>query len=247
MLKLIIGLIGSLFLFPVFALECERLKPADNPDISYQLREAGTRCEGFYRSNVGHANLEVVSLLYTPLQYDLSKDKALHIRSPKIKTSAVLIQAIGIPLKLYYRMDAQIAPGKSLHWPLMLLKQEKIQARSLGLFGRLAHSSKVFVPLQVQRDGELQKPVSQTLTLSLRSSVDVEQLRWRYASVRANNCHTWHDWIEVSPPYGRRFRSGRAMNLTLPSMKGQQMCVEVAAQSRNEEWLKQLLRIQLNN
>lgn len=235
--SLIAVLLISFLSFPAAALECVSLKTVVDDSIAYRLRENDTRCEGFYRSNIGNPSLEVVSLLYTPLDYNLSKDKRLQIIAPTIKQQKVHLKVLGIPLKLYYRLDAEIAAGKAFNWPLEILAQENIQARHLGLVGQLADD--LFVPLSVNTT-----QASDTAQLSLRSSVDVIKAQWRYAEVKQEDCSHWADWQDLQPRYGKLFRSGRAINIDLPSAKTAQICLEVAAQPRNGEWLKQLLRIQ---
>jgi len=220
-------------------LECVSVKAAQDDTIAYRLRENDSRCEGFYRSNIGNPSLEVVSLLYTPLSYNLRKDKSLQLSAPHIKNQTVHLKVQGIPLKLYYRLDAKIPVGKTFNWPLDILAQEKIHARNLGVLGQL--ENEVFVPLRINSAQS-----SESAQLSLRSSVDVTKAQWRYAEVKQENCSDWADWKDLQPRYGKLFRSGRAIHINLPKLQSQQICVEVAAQPRNGEWLKQLLRVQLN-
>ncbi len=240
--NLLISMLLLLITLPAAGFECVAVEGVEDDSISYRLREDNF-CEGFYRSNLGTPGLEVVSLLNSPLDYDLERDMLLRISAPQIKAQAVRVSVVGIPLKLYYRLDAEIAPGGSLHWPLDILVQEKIQARNLGLVGRLSDAESILVPLSVNSVD--QAVAVQPAQLSLRSSVDVDKVQWRYAEVDSDNCGNWSDWQAVQPKYGKVFRSGRPISLTLPSLPSAQLCVEVAAQPSTGEWLKQLLRIQV--
>ncbi len=96
------------------------LTPETNPSIQYRKRTDNLRCEGFYRADVSTiGSLDVVGLLQRPLRFGAGNE-VLSIRAAP-KNQRVLVRGQGIPVKLYYRLDAELAPGGALRWPTDLL------------------------------------------------------------------------------------------------------------------------------
>ena len=215
------------------------LSPVSNPATAYEQRVA--RCEGFYRSKVSVGNLEVVGLMLGRLDFDLTQTKFLQITSPAVTNQLILIRAVGIPLKTYYRLDAELVPNGSFRWPIHeVLARAKLSGRKIGLSGRLADHPDVYVPLAVDTQ------YSKDTLLTLRASLDVGKVMWRYAEMDKGACFKLGAWQEVDHPRG--FRSGDAIEIQLPNDHFSQLCVEVAAEPRNSgNWLKRLLHVQLGN
>ncbi len=214
------------------------LTPETNPSIQYRQRADDLRCEGFYRAEVSTiGSLDVVGLLLRPLRYGTGNE-VLSIRAVP-KNQRVLVRGQGIPVKLYYRLDAELAPGGTLRWPTDLLQRQGIDSQQVGLYGRLVERTDWYVPLDV--GGKQPPPVRPRLLL--RAAVDTEEVLWRYAEVAGERCGAMTDWQKLATPLG--FAGGEAILIELHQVKHRRLCLEVAARTRREgEWLKRLVRIQ---
>ncbi|MCI5132200.1 MAG: hypothetical protein D3904_11930 [Candidatus Electrothrix sp. EH2] len=239
-----ISILLSLYLsgLPVEAsqLPCPNLKGVDDSAIAYTQR--GNRCEGFYQSPVS-GSLNLVGLLYGMLDSDSCSNKTLRINAPQIGKEQVHIQAIGIPLKTYYRLDAWLEPGEEFIWPLEIIKKMHLRAEDIGLFGQPVSEPEVYVPLTVGRN-TTDKP----LNLIIRSSVDVDTVLWRSSRMNKRQCGQPEDqWQPIEPDWADRFFSGDAIQLTLNEQKDN-FCIEFAAQTAGSAtWLKLPLKIQLRD
>ena len=215
------------------------LAPVHDQATAYKLR--ASRCEGFYRSQVSVGTLEVVGLMQGRLDFDPTLTEALQITSPLVTDQTVTVRAVGIPLKTYYRLDAEVAPNGRFHWPVReVLARQRLSGSKIGLFGRLANDPNIYVPLTVGATG------SREILLTLRASVDVDKVEWRYAEGHGSVCSKLGSWQEIHHPRG--FRSGQAIEVGLPTVKSRQLCVEVAASRKSRgDWLKQMLHVQIGN
>lgn len=213
------------------------LTPESNPAIQYRQRGGDLRCEGFYRASVSSGTLEVVGLLRRPLRFGVGDD-VLRIGSP-VRDRQVLVRGQGIPVKLYYRLDAELAPGGRLRWPVRLLRKQGIGPQRIGLHGRLADRPDWYVPLDIVGS---QPPVVRPHLL-VRAAVDIEEVLWRHAPVADGRCEVMTDWKRLAAPAG--FAGGEAISIDLPSGADRQLCIEVAARTRRDgDWLKRLVKIQ---
>lgn len=64
-----------------------------------------------------------------PLRYRAGEE-VLHIESP-LRERRILVRGQGIPVKLYYRLDAVLQPGQGLRWPTSLLLEQGIDCRGV--------------------------------------------------------------------------------------------------------------------
>lgn len=221
---------------PAVALDCREagVTPARNATIAYQARSNDNRCEGFYLAEVGSPSLEVVGLTLGHPDFHPKRNKVLALSAP-VKAK-LRIQAIGIPLKLYYRMDAELDADATFQWPLDLLAARKLSGRQVAVSARRTDDADVYVPLQWPGSGK--QPV-----LVLRASTNVSTVMWRYAASTNAACDKLGEWETLDAPRG--FRGGQAIPLELPATASH-LCVEAAAQPRRgNTWLKRLVRIQL--
>ncbi len=216
------------------------LKPVDNPAVAYKKRN--NRCEGFYQPDVSSGSLDLVSLLYGRLNFNPTHDKILHITSPKVRSKQIHIQAVGIPRKTYYRLDAWLQPGGSFEWPLDIAKKEHLQDNHIGLFGQLSDKREIYAPITVINPNN--RLSSTSLILTLRSSVDIGSVMWRKNSITEQQCDlSKAEWQTIQPAFGDRFISGEAIELSLPDQKDN-FCIEFAAQTiGSASWLKLPLEI----
>jgi hypothetical protein len=221
---------------------CLNLTPVANPVIAYTLR--GNLCEGFYQASVSAGSLDLVSLLHGQLTFTPGQNTPLRITSPDVHQQAIHVQAVGIPLRTYYRLDALLQPGGTLDWPLNIVNGMSVRPDQIGLFGQLANDEGSYVPLAVT--GATAAPAA-PLNLILRSSVDVSVVRWRHNVMRGMQCDlSQSDWQSIAPSSGGRFFAGQPIALSLPPQQNN-FCIEFAAQNADfANFLKLLLNIRMN-
>ncbi|WP_339136637.1 MAG: hypothetical protein WGN25_02020 [Candidatus Electrothrix sp. GW3-4] len=219
-------------------LPCLNLTAVDNPSIAYTQR--GDRCEGFYQSPVSAESLSLVSLLYGRLDFDGHHNDSIQIVAPQIKTQQVHIQAVGIPLRTYYRLDAWIQPGEKLTWPLNVIDKMQLRLTDIGLLGQPVAEAKFYTPLMVGDQAIA------PLNMILRSSVDVQTLLWRRSEMNERQCAQHKgEWQNIEPVWGDYFFSGEAILLSLPD-QADNFCIEFAAQTKGSgSWLKLAMGILL--
>jgi len=218
------------------------LTPVENSEIQYKYRQ--NRCEGFYNSKVSAGGIEVVCLIKGEFHFNLEKNEMVEISSPFVRKQPVRVRAVGIPLKTYYRMDAEIAPGAVFSLPVgEILYPQKLSDEKIGIFGWLEQGTdKIYVP--VASSAKLGKnPNNDKIMLYLRTSTDVENVKWRTAAMLKGICATPDEWKDTQKP---SYRSGQAIPIALPEAKA--LCVEVAAKEKNSAlWLKRNIRLLLKD
>ncbi len=217
-----------------------KIKPVDSYKIAYRNR--GNRCEGFYRSKVAAKSIEIVGVVKGSFNFRLKKNEVLEISSTFIKDRPINVRAEGIPIKTYYRMDAIIAPGKILIWPIAdVIYSQRLSTKKIGIYGWVVkEGEKIYVPVSV-----VAKMVSlhqdEKIRLYLRTSVDVESVKWRTSYVIGNACSQFGKWKNTSKPY---YRTGQPIRITLLPGEKEKLCVEVAAkEKRGARWLKRSARV----
>ncbi|CAK8711084.1 hypothetical protein H206_03633 [Candidatus Electrothrix aarhusensis] len=217
-------------------LPCLNLTAVDNPAIAYTQRD--NRCEGFYQSPVAAESLTLVSLLYGRLEFDANSNECLHVIVPQAIRQQVHVQAVGIPLKTYYRMDAWVQPGQDFTWPLDIIGKMRLTPASIGLLGKTIADLEAYTPLALGNQAPL--------NLILRSSVDVRTVLWRISSMNEGQCgQPDKKWEKIEPSWGEQFFSGEGIQLSLPEQR-ENFCIEFAAQTvGSASWLKLFLKILL--
>ncbi len=163
-----------------YAQQCERLPPAPGAG-GYQLRRGSDRCEGIYISPVSGGGLQLVSLTFGRIVYEPERDPTLFIQAPRAASAGLQLQGMGIPIGLYYRLDAALAEGRSFQLPLVaVIKPNRIVASDLGLlaYREAGGGRRIFVPVQVATDpAKYQTP--QASIAVLRPDSDIQNVRWR--------------------------------------------------------------------
>lgn len=228
-----------------FAQECDPLlQPSADKSIQYRSRKG--RCEGLYESSAkgrGLSGLEVVGLTVGVFQFALDKQETIEISSPIVTDEPVNIRSVGIPLRTYFRLDAQLEPGKTLIWPVSdVLLPAQLYAAQIGVYGWLGdNKEEVYVPVSAvgQSVGASQDNV---IRLILRASDDVDRVQWRYAEAVNGSCETLPaDYLKL--PQSSYF-SGQPITIELPATGSRELCVDVAASS-SSGWLKRLVRVRV--
>jgi hypothetical protein len=235
------------YLWPSLALAatCADLPPADG-SIGYRVRSAPTRCEGFYQSPVSGEILELLSFVRHPITFDPHADKALTITAPSLSGTAAqglgdkLVDVVGraLPLHVYYRMDAQLTPGKSLSWPIEdVVVPAGLAPSDLGLIGIMhGQDGPVFVPLDVAAS----KPSAGSggPIITFRPSANLDSLQWRLYSNSAPSA-----WKQVGE--GRTLSAGEPVAIKLDGPPGELLTLEIAAKPGGSEYVRTRFQILL--
>ena len=166
--------------FSALAQFCEAL-PADQSLTSYQYRADPPRCEGIYRSPVsGIGGMTLVSLTYGGVAYDPGRDQDLEISLPIEPVEATLIRGVGVPERLYYRLDAELGPGeRAFRLPLAdVITREKLSPQALGFYGYRTRPGgpKAFIPVSARATGEA---TGTGVVAILRPGSDLYDVEWR--------------------------------------------------------------------
>lgn len=221
-------------------LKCGGLAGLRDSKSGYQSR--GNRCEGLYVSKVGSRSLAAMSFTLGRLRYDLATSPPLQVTAPG-QTEPVNVRAVAIPLKTYYRMDAPLAPGATLRWPLKdVLAPEGLTDSRIGIFGwRGSEENRTLVPLRVISTGATTgKPVP---LLIIQASFDAQKVKWRWGPSHDTRCAAlgaWHDAIQ------RPVAAGWPVAIDLAELPAGTHCLEAVAQSGDStEWSPLKLRIDI--
>lgn len=147
-----IVLISNLYLSALSA-QCDpNLEAADNSTLRYQPR--GNRCEGFYRSKVSAASLELIACTQGDFRFKNEAGEIITLSLPSAGKQSVQVRAQGIPINLYYRMDASLQGSQSLNWevsPVLLKDTRTSRAYNLGLLAFTGEGNqKVYYPVSSQ-------------------------------------------------------------------------------------------------
>jgi len=217
---------------------CEGLRPLEGSQSQY--RQRGNRCEGLYDSDVSTPVIELVSFVSQPVAFDLRAGVELALTTPT-RPGVVYVRAVAKPPRTYYRMDARLATGGTLAWPVAdVLLPEHLAADRLGVFGwYIDRDTNVFVPVTLTAKGA---PRQRSLpALWIRPSFDAEVLKWRTAPSRASVCAIFGPWQDVpSAP-----SAGESVPILLAGVAGPN-CVEVAGRSQStNDWSTLRIRVDM--
>ena len=218
------------------------LSPVESWKLAYRNR--GNRCEGFYRAKVSSGSIDIVGVVNGNFHFELSENEVIEVSTSFIQNQPINVRATGIPLKIYYRMDAQIAPDQKLNWAISdVIFSQKLSAKKIGVFGWIGEEAdKTYVPVTaVAKIGSQAKDGK--IRLYLRASVDIGDTHWRFSKVTDGACDPFGQWERV----GKSYRTGQPISITLAPSKTQKLCVEVAAQEKsNARWLKRSFVVVVN-
>lgn len=211
----------------------------DNSQVAYNKR--GNRCEGTYTSTVSAPGLELVGLTIGKFIYDLKMDEILTITAP-FTDEFLNLRATGIPMKTYYRMDASLSAGEELKWPLKdVIFPKKLSANNIGLVGWTGKGNdKLFVP--VLATPKINNSVTDgKIWIVMRSSADVVQAQWRFATIQNGQTGPLGEWTRCIPA---KYSSGNPIKIFLPSSIKGIVYIEIAAKDkRSDQWFKKNFRI----
>jgi hypothetical protein len=159
---------------------CDTL-PVDESPFRYRFRADAPRCEGMYRSPVsGERGMALVSLTFGQVIYDAAADRYLEIKLPFEPVETTQIRAVGIPERLYYRLDVELGPARSVfRLPLGdVVAPENISPEAFGIYGlrSLAGAQSAFFPVHAHPPGAADKA---EVVAVVRPGADVSDVQWR--------------------------------------------------------------------
>jgi hypothetical protein len=219
------------------------LRPVQGSQSQYKDR--GNRCEGLYVADVGTLTLEILSLTLGDISFPLNPGEVLRVSAPG-SASNLRVRAVAKPPKTYYRLDASLAPGATLNWPIdAVLLPENIGPSRIGIFAfREEGTQRIFVPVQVASSAASNAPASRAILLSVRPSFDADLIKWRWSLHSQGLCSRFAPWQDAST---LSVDAGQSINIPLKGIAGR-ACVEVAAKAHNkDDWptLKLFLELPL--
>jgi len=163
-------------------LDCDNLIVPIPGDLGYQSRSDDVRCEGIYESPVSATGIELVSATIGSIKFDAEENEYAVVEVPKLENydrGPVDIRFVGLPLGLYYRLDARANPGSSMRWSLSPVVQPwQLTSTDLGAFSTATiDTQKVIVPLAIAPPDE--GLLDNIIRLAIRSPFDLESIWWR--------------------------------------------------------------------
>jgi hypothetical protein len=228
---------------PVLGQSCSDVQAVSGV-MGYQWRSNSERCEGLYESPVA-GTLEFLSLITGAISYDPSTDKVLAVFVPDVgslQATAVNVRASALELGTYYRMDAKVDSAKSMDWPLSaVITPADLHSDDIGVLGWIERGdAKIYVPVLVFNKTKPHGWDAATVAI-LRSSDDVEDVRWRLWSTIERG--RTPEWRTLRPGLGGTIRAGEPIRLSIAKSPRIQN-LEIAARiSNSDEWLTALLRV----
>ena len=193
----------------IYAQPCANLEAATSyPELSY--RERGNRCEGLYRALVSQNDFQVVSFTVGKLKYKPDSAEIIKLSLPFATQNPIQILGAGIPLDLYYRMDAQLLPNQTFQWnsAAILIQHERTKSyRNIGVLGyEGSENDPTFIPLKVTTSLSRNDLKSY---LKLVASTRISQVRWK---IRNHPTYGTFQLLKNGLP----FRKGKPITIELP-------------------------------
>jgi hypothetical protein len=239
----VVALVGLSLLShaPVAAAQSTRLDcdPSVRPiagGSGYDERIGDPRCEGFFQSPVSATGLEVVSVTLGPLTFDIKTDDELVVSLPdlgELDPEAIRVRAVALPLRMYYRMDTLLAPGRTMRWPVgAVIRPWDLTDARLGAFGSIdRNGERIMIPVAVAAEDEGSTDAAGNVLIKLRSAVRLERLLWRAISPDGSVS----DW---QPVVERSVQGGEAIPFALPAGPPGVVHLDFRAKRANsDEWL----------
>jgi hypothetical protein len=225
---------------------CEPLRPSPTgSSLRYMSRGKpdghNVRCEGLYEEDYGAKSLALVSFTLGTINYPLQAGTKVELTVPK-QSADVHVRAIAKPANVAYEMDAVLAPGSTLVWPVDdVLLPENLNDKQVGVFAwRGENTKKVYVPVRAAAPGSAPSPDSKPL-ITFRPSFDAQAVKWRWAAATKSGCSVPGSWADANPA---QVDAGQATVITLPQAAGS-YCLDVAAQGSGRDWVPLNLRVEI--
>ncbi|MBV9827934.1 MAG: hypothetical protein JO001_20065 [Alphaproteobacteria bacterium] len=166
------------------AQSCDALL-GDGAPFSYRFRANVPRREGMYRYPVsGDRGMTLVSPTLGRVTCDAWRDQYLEIKLPVEPAVKRLIRALGVPERLYYRLDAELGPGQSVfRLPLGgVVAPENILPEAFGMDAvkRPPVGYDAFLPIYARAPGVAAQA---EVVAVVRPGADVSDVQWRRSAL----------------------------------------------------------------
>lgn len=189
-----------------FILEAQRdpsIKPIAGP-MGYQSR--GAHWEGFYRSLVSAADLQIVNFTKGAFKYSASQPENLKLSVPVATNRPVSVRCNAIPRNVFYQMDVLLTSGKTFIWNtggVLLKNQNTKYSRLLGILGfqELADKKRVYFPIQTN-----DQQADAAFEIVVVASTPIKEVEWQVQD------HTSYQKIREGLP----FQAGQPIRMQLP-------------------------------
>jgi hypothetical protein len=220
--KVLYGLLLLIFSYSgnasIFAQCDDSITPGTNALISYRHRQ--NRCEGFYRAQVS-GSLEVVGFIKGAFSYELSPSEEIQVipETPE----EINVRAVGIPMTLYYRLDARASGSNILVWKVgEVLYQASVPSHNIGIYGWVQKgANEIYLPVQT-RATISQPQKDDKYRIYLRSPTKLSELRWRVCSPNSG-CSQYQAYSREN------IMAGQRIILELPQRLNGDYTLEIAS------------------
>jgi hypothetical protein len=194
-----------------------------------------------YEADYGAKSIALVAFTLGPINYTLRAGTIVELTVPK-QSVDVHVRAIAKPANVAYEMDAVLAPGSTLAWPVDdVLLPENLIDKQVGVFAwKSENAKKVYVPVRAAASGSAPSPNSKPIIV-LRPSFDAQVVKWRWAAVTMSGCSVPGSWSDANPT---QVDAGQTTVITLPQTPGL-FCIDVAAQCSGTDWAPLSLRVEV--
>ena len=161
----------------------------------------------------------------------------------QLQASQIFVSARALRAGTYYGMDAIVGSAGTFKWPLdAVLAPAKLPPDTIGVVGWINRDlGKYYVPVSVIPEN-VAASAPRPPTMILRSSLDIELLRWR--SWRESGNARVSDWTTVGGVNPARIRAGQAVTLELRGQPSGAIVIEIASKYANVDRIQtQLVRV----
>jgi len=106
---------------------------AARPSDPLRYMQRDIRCEGRYLAEVGSSSVNVVSLTSAFEEFDPAATPELVVSWTPPGPGSVLVRAVALKPREYYRMDTVRADGSTFRWPTGILASLRLGRTDLGV------------------------------------------------------------------------------------------------------------------
>ena len=216
--------------------DCDRQIQGIGGELGYQWRSSPERCEGLFRSPIGAGSIQLVSFYAGRIDYVLSDRTFLSLKvlaDRSHNSDSVHIRGVSIPRGVFYRLDATIANGDSLIWPLSdVIDPAEIYSTQVGFWAwRATDGDTVLLPVTVSEAGRPRDSAEDhMLHLIIRLEQSFELVAWKL-----NDPST--KWDTLQPQSGIAFKPGYPVDVIVPSSPRSVDTILVAVKPLNRSWI----------
>jgi hypothetical protein len=202
--------------------------------MGYQRRANADRCEGFYQQQVA-GGLEFLSMVNGTINYNLGADKVLFVVVPQLnqrQAPPIFLSGRSLRPGTYYRMDATVHSAETFKWPLgPVIAPAGLGPDSIGLVAWIQEDiDKYYVPISVFPENTVAPP-KRPPTMILRSSLDIEVLKWRWRPEGGD----WLNHLVLGGNDASTIRAGQLVKLDLNDRISGSIVVEIVPKYVNQD------------